>query len=194
MKTYKDYLLRVQGVVEQARDTLEQVLRDDDDLVLAAETIFDGGNMKNEPNILQQARERVAQLQKEASAALEIKRKLEASAKLEREEKDRNANVINIPRRLGTDQIMKFFGPLRVKEQPDTMSDDTRLWLQKNASEKLPTVAVVPELTLQQRAKFAHIEYVEACYRLGAAKTELQQLEKKVAEMAALMRCVEEAA
>jgi hypothetical protein len=191
-----EILLKAKGIVERATRRIEEtmnVLEEIETDEILSQSII-GGDMQQK-NILQQARDRVVQLEKEASEALEIKQKLEAMAKRQLEEKDRNAGIINMPRRLsGIEQITKFFGPTRVQQPEPPMSGDVAAWLRKNAPEKLPPVNDVPELTIEQRAKFAHNEYCDACYRLGAAKTELQQLEKKVADMAALMRCVEEEA
>lgn len=186
--------------VEEARNVLEEVLTDD---VLSAPII--GGNegeSMREKTILEQARDKVAQLQKEAQAAFELKQKLEQQAQGIRVQEQENQNKFTIrdPLRLG-----RLFGGSTRAEESQTISvvqhgnektgltDDVAAWLRVNAPDQLPKPGP-PVLTIKQQAQMAHVDYVDLCNRLLRAKQDLSKIEKRVAEAAEIMRCVREEA
>lgn len=148
--------------------------------------------MTKEKTLLQQKRERVAELENEVRQALTKKQGLEHQAKAEREQIEWDRGHLAIPARVPLRQRVAQVFQAQVRQienlEPE-MSADVRAWLRQHAPEKLP-VEAVPEYTLSQQAKVAHNDYCDLSYRLQRARFELAQLEKKVADLAALMACV----
>lgn len=150
-----------------------------------------------EQNILEAARARVSQLQAEARAALLKKQSLERLARAEKERRETSSVLTGRLTKSGrTDWAASAVGEAAkvLHNLGGGMTESTRLWLKKNAPEKLPPEPTEPELTIEQQAKQAHNDYVDLCYRLSAAKVEVVNLEKKINEAAAILRCVQEAA
>ncbi len=129
-----------------------------------------------ELTLVEVARGKVNQLETEARSALKKKESLERGALREQQEGEAFSGLTARFTKSGriewiTNQVVKAFGSDR-------------------APEKLPPEPVVPKLSLTVQAKLAHVDYVGLCYGLNAAKAELVALEAKVADTAALMRCV----
>jgi phage shock protein A len=175
---------RAQKIVKNALNVLEEI---EDDEILSQQYI---GEEMDQPNILVLARNKVKDLQREAVELLAKKEKLEKQWKaIKAQNSDSAVFATGHYTRTGRIEFDKA-PPKPATELVEAMSSDVAAWLRKNAPEKLPPLVVEPTLSIEQQAKFAHNDYVDACYRLGQAKLELVALEKKVADLRELLRCV----
>jgi hypothetical protein len=200
---------RALAVVKQALSVLHEVLADDDmirdDLILSSGYIFDvteetthmleklrGKTHKGASSILDQARQKVADLEIKAREALEIKKELEAEAAAIRDAANNRVFTIQTRVRFGSLFANTVSdAPPPPREAPAHVSEEVGAWLRNNAPELLPQ-AFRPSLTIEQQAKFAHAEYVDCCYQWQAAKHDLARLQRRVDEVRDLLRCVVE--
>ena len=166
-ESFDAFKQRLRVVIEDTRSVLEAI--HDDDILSA--NFLDGGEQEMQrPNKLQGARERVNELQKIARAAQSKKEKLDKQWKTAQTQ---------------TESLRQKF-TLRASAR----LVDVFTW-NPNPDADNEVAAVAPGPSLEQQAKYAHIDWVEACYNVSAAKVDLARLEKKVQDLAALQACVE---